>query len=535
MSMFGDYKAYKKFEPGYASWKLNRDLNEAKRLEYLRQNPSEINPQDIQRGRTLIRAIDIMDEYSQKRAENMEVATQSVVAGGIELAMFGGAGLGFLAGRLKPVQKLIGHFLKGKKNANILAQVIPALAGALAGITAVFPLQAWAAKAEVSASRKGRFAAMRNELKNPKGFAVLTEEQMREAEKLAANMVLDDKKPAKVFSKNLKNLKDMTIDSKEYLRHKREFELALLEDEMHLNDNMTPQEIENAKKDQQLLTTLVEKIDIASQDYAENAELSAGALTSIILGCGALFDLGLQKILNACKVKLAGVISAATKVFTVFAGLTCAIMTAQIAKQASRVGRFKIKQELMKHPEQLVYVDNDKANSVGDVKPVQNKKQGIIEFLKTAWKNNKEYNNYKKNQAAAEKKFYQAIEKLELTPEQMKDAKRLQKNAFKTFNKVDENSQKYSESVEAFGQSVAYPLNLIFSSIGVAIGAPLLMKKTKSGIETMENFAKYMLVVLLSSIPSIGINAFITREQKKASRVADMLAINEMSDYRWFR
>ena len=40
--------------------------------------------------------------------------------------------------------------------------------------------------------------------------------------------------------------------------------------------------------------------------------------------------------------------------------------------------------------------------------------------------------------------------------------------------------------------------------------------------------------IFLTTLPSILINAQITKEQKKASRVADMLAINEMQDYRHF-
>ena len=62
MSMFGDYKAYKTYEPAYASWKNRRDIKEAKRLEYLKRHPNEISKEDIQRGQTIIRAIDIMDE-----------------------------------------------------------------------------------------------------------------------------------------------------------------------------------------------------------------------------------------------------------------------------------------------------------------------------------------------------------------------------------------------------------------------------------------------------------------------------------------
>ena len=122
-----------------------------------------------------------------------------------------------------------------------------------------------------------------------------------------------------------------------------------------------------------------------------------------------------------------------------------------------------------------------------------------------------------------------------MSEEQIKDAKRLQKNAFRTFNKVDENSQKYSESVEALGEATSYPLNMIFSGIGLAIGLPFLFKKSKNQFQAAENFIKYLGVVFISSLPSIAINAYVTKEQKKASRVADMLAINEMQDYKKFK
>ena len=119
----------------------------------------------------------------------------------------------------------------------------------------------------------------------------------------------------------------------------------------------------------------------------------------------------------------------------------------------------------------------------------------------------------------------------------MKDAQTLQRNTFKTFNKVDEKSQKYSESIEALGQAIALPVSLLFTGIGVVIGTKYLTRgvKSNSKLEMASNFSKYLSAILLSILPSIGINALITKEQKKASRIADMLAINEMSDYRHFR
>lgn len=543
MSTFGDYKSYKKYEPYYANWKANRNVAEAKRLAYLKQNPEAISQEDMQRGKTLIRAIDIMDDYSQKRAQDAEVATQAAVTMAMQLLMFAGAASGLMLGTLKPIKDFVAKLSKNKKQANMLATIIPVAVGGLLGTVASFPMQAWAAKAEVSASRKGRFEAMRKELKNPNGFAVLTEEQINEAKEKAANVVLEEDSVKNKIKLNLseglglESLKSLASDGKEYRKQRLLFEKELQNDNMHLADEMTPEEIEKAKKDQQLLTKLVEKIDIASQDYAENAELAAGTLVTGVFGLSALGSLLIEKLANMCKIKSAKKVSLGTKIAGLVATLGAAVWTAQIVKDAARIGRFKVKQELMKNPENFAYVDDEKANSMKDFDAKVQKKDGIFKFLKNAHKDAKEYKEYKKTTAKEEKKFFKAIETLELTPEQIKDAKRLQKNAFRTFNKVDDNSQKYSETVEALGEVVKYPVDLIFSGIGALIAIPLLVKgiNAKNQLQKAESFTKYMGIMLLSSLPSILINAYITKEQKKASRVADMLAINEMQDYRTFK
>ena len=538
MSAFGDYKAYKKYEPAYPGWKYARDLKESKRQEYLRRHPESIDQNDIQRGKVLIRAIDVMDEYSQKRAEDMEVATETAVGYGLDAAIFGGAAAGAVIGNLKPVKNfLMKHFGKDKYT-KYIGKGLPLGIGALAGMIAAFPMYAWAAKAEVAASRRGRFEAMRKDLKNPKGFAVLTEAQIKEAEQKAQNIVIDNgKKSPFSISNGFKTLKEMATDSKEYRAHKKQFDLELLEADKHMNDEMTPEEILKAQKDQQLLTKLVEKIDIASQDYAENAELATQALVVGTLGFGTLFNLLLSKALKAMKIKSEGKITAIAQIVAAIIPVILSIASAQIQKQASRVGRFKIKQDLLNNPSKLVYVADENLADLKDVNVIQDRKEGLFKFLAHAWENNKEYNNYQKTTAKQEEKFYKAIETLELTPEQMKDAQTLQRNTFKTFNKVDEKSQKYSESIEALGQAITLPISLIFTAVGLIIGTKYLTKgvKSNSKLEMASNFSKYLTAILLSILPSIGINAIITKEQKKASRIADMLAINEMSDYRHFR
>ena len=191
MSMFGDYKSYRKYAPIYPEWKNNRDKLEAKRLAYIEKHPEIVNREDIERGKILLRTIDIMDEYSQKKAENMEAATEPAISMGLELASFAGAGAGMFLGSFKPIGQFFARFAKkGSKYKKLIGMGVPAVIGYILASVSAFPLMAWGAKAEVGASRKGRFEAMRTELSNPKCFAILTEEQIKEADRIAKNIIL---------------------------------------------------------------------------------------------------------------------------------------------------------------------------------------------------------------------------------------------------------------------------------------------------------------------------------------------------------
>ena len=533
MSMFGDYKSYKTHYPAYSEWKQNRDIMNAKREEYLRKNPTDFDLDDLQRSKTILRAIDVMDEYSQKRAEDTEVATEMVISYGLEFALTLGGLLGVALSQAKPIKNFLAKHFTGK-NANIKSMAVGGIAGGLVGTIAAFPLFAWAARAEAKASRKGRFEAMRKELNNPKTFAVLTPEQeSRLNENLAVLSTQKEKKnPFKSFKEGWHTVKEMVVDSPEYVYQKMLFEEELVKDAAHFDKELTEQEIEDAKRDQQLMTKLVEKIDIASQDYAENAELATSALITTGFAFSGLFTFAYEKLAKAMKWKVSSVPS----IVGTLAMLGATIYAASMQKQAARVGRFKAKQDLMKNPSQLVYVRDEKTNEITDIEVKQEKKVNIFKFLLEAGKNNKEFKKWQKTEGAREKNLSKALENIELTDEQYKDAIRLQHNTFKTFNKVDEKSQKYSESLEALGQAIQYPLSLIFSAVGIAFGIRFLkgVDKAKTAAEMSLPMMKYLSVVFLSTLPSILINAFITKEQKKASRVADMLAINEMQDYKNF-
>lgn len=550
MEVYQNYKKYREYVPEYKQWKEERNNQEAKRLEYIKRNPDAINKDDLQRSKALLHAIDVMDEYSQKNAEDMEVATEMAAGQAIEIVNMAGLGAGMLTMALPPVSKGLNSLSKKYPKLVFPIMMIPTAIGYVASIVASFPIMAWAAKTQVGASRQGRFEAMRKDLNNPNSFAVLTDEQLKQAQNDAQNITIPEENEKKDlinlgFKDVFKNLKKLVKKDKEYELQRAEFDKKLKENEKHFNDSLSEKDIQKAKRDRQLLTKLVEKIDIASQDYAENVEMATNFANIAAIGSGFLTGWIANKILKLLKLnQAAGYAKAIPYVVGIGVSMVAAVYSAKIQKQASRIGRFKARQELMNNPDTLVYVDDEKASQIKDAKPVEEKKKpNIFKFLLQVIKDNKEYEQYKKTEGLKDKKLHKAIEKLQLTDEQLKEAKALQQNTFKTFNAVDEKSQTYAESVEALGQSIQMPVAMVGSLLGMGIGF-LLNRKSMKNLKNLKDsqlstvimnaVSKFVGGVVVGLLPVFALEYYITKEQKKASRVADMLAIKDLNDYRHF-
>lgn len=94
MELTNNYNSYKKYVSDYESWRDKQDLAQLRRLSYLKQHPDKMNSADIERGKSLLHAIDVMDEYSQANAEDMEVATEFATGQIVGLATMIGMFLG---------------------------------------------------------------------------------------------------------------------------------------------------------------------------------------------------------------------------------------------------------------------------------------------------------------------------------------------------------------------------------------------------------------------------------------------------------
>ena len=199
MEILNNYKSYKQYLPEYSNWSEKQDLENARRVEYLKQNPDKMSKEDIERGKNLLHAIDVMDEYSQSNAEDTEVATQMATGQVVGLATMGGMALGSPLLLMKSFQNLIEKVSLKNKGLGLFLGAAPTVIGLILGTIASFPAIVLSTKAKVGASRRGRFEAMSKDLKDPAIFAVLTPEQQKKVDELAKDVVLEDKEKKCIF------------------------------------------------------------------------------------------------------------------------------------------------------------------------------------------------------------------------------------------------------------------------------------------------------------------------------------------------
>ena len=116
MGIIENYKEYRKNKPQYKDWADKRAQEEAKRINYLKKN--NITPDkfesDIKRAKTVLNAVDVMDEYSQSRAEEMEMTIQTTKDGIVQLASYASLGLTALSLLSKNIREAADNLLANK-------------------------------------------------------------------------------------------------------------------------------------------------------------------------------------------------------------------------------------------------------------------------------------------------------------------------------------------------------------------------------------------------------------------------------------
>jgi len=336
----------------------------------------------------------------------------------------------------------------------------------------------WTTGLEKQSARIARYQAREKELKDPRNFVIYTPEQIQQAKEIAKTMPdIPDKKQPNWF----KSIGSLLRDNKHYKNWKKNNDNA---SNINYAGSLTPEQLQNAEADKDVLCRVIRKVNDNAEDYAEHMETTAGTLLSCSLIGGAgigkliskipgvekatekslrkflekenikkkitnLFSTDLEKIVKFSNPKLLAAGSA------IGATLLTIPISLYLNKYASRIGRYVAKKELVEDPKNFVSYDSEQMDSVKQVKAPK-KKQGFfhrlaedIVFIPKAIKLSLDYSKYKKHDLKDRQKLQEALKQVEINPDQTEKAKNLQSKVFKSFEKVDEMSQKYSEDMEA--------------------------------------------------------------------------------------
>lgn len=452
----------------YKKWEVEQQKKE-KQNEALRKKypPTQKELENAkQYGRTIVDVINTMDKHSIDKSEDAMVMVGSCMQI-VSIASIGlGTGLGSLLKHIPFV-----------KNNNKLHQPFGLIGFMLGAATSSIVENIWGAQLQKEASRIARYQTREKDLKDSRNFVIYDEAQMGEAQKIARTLpeVKESKKditlkqslnPIETFSRAKKTTGELTKDYGNYEEWKKEYlKEEALKVEKFKNMHPPESELNKAEKDKDVMLNTIKKIETSSLNYLMNMSLALHFVNAAIFSGGILASAGIAKILshlqnknilpkestglNTTKMLLPIVLPVA---------LMISLMGsyAKLSKDSARVGRFKAKQDLLNNPENfIVYNEQQRKTVTGIEEPKIETKvfwtrfKEDIKSLKQLKKDYAEYKNYMNTKYKEELKLQESLKQVNISDKQKTDSIQLQKNAFHSFEKMDEKAQRFTDDTDA--------------------------------------------------------------------------------------
>ncbi len=507
MMMSNEYldtmQAFFRNRPRLNNWQQQK-ADERKQSEaYYQAHPP--SPQDQvrinEKMERILDATTVLDQASEQAAQTTEAVTDTIASlatAPIEM----GLSLGSTVLATKVLEQSKGSMLGLVKYGSILA----------AGLLPIFAIEGlariWAAQQETRASRIARREARQGELANPNRYALFTPKQKQIALQKAShisNEAIEAEEKAKNdktdgFSGAFNQLNTLITD-----KHPHERDNLFKGIQKRLNtphQAFSPQSEKELKEDAALVSNITRTINERSESYTENIE---NAYQTLSIGFTALvaapLSAGVSYVLQKTKlVKGTGLLPQVASFLIPFLLLETPLIFLgnRLERDGARVARWKARQEIKKNPNALLAVPEQDKASVQGIKDSTFKSKGIADSFKQAFtlpfeflKDHKAYQAWEKKEGLAEKKYRKALDQIQLSPQQMADAKRLQVRTHEAFNLTDEYSQE-SEMMEASTDTLKLVIQelsqmaLMFPAIVLLLGHTIPLPK----VQWLEKTAK---------------------------------------------
>ena len=370
-------------------------------------------------------------------------------------------------------------------------------------------------EAQLGLIRKAGFDATQNLINDPKLFALLTPEQ----EEKVNSIVNYQQKNKAIFVDKLKDKIDINSSFqsvgeykrtlKSYKKRKDEYFDGLEK----INANSASSKMKEEQEDRILLSGLLKNVEHKVLEPLRRVETISNISYSAMFTGGFLEYLISDKLVDVLGIKNK-FISMGIKIGVPL--LTYLILNKNISdieNKAILATKYKYLKKFTQNPMQ---------NSTSEEK----KKENIFVFIKNTLKDMKDYDKFAQTELPKLKQKMDAKKQIELTAEQIQDAKALQKNTAMALNIQKEEVYNQTVGIKSLSETILGPIDIIATAIGGTIGNKLAKK---CGNTKLKGFLTGIGAVI-AFIPAAIIEVKLTKQQKLSEKIAAMLAIKRMEN-----
>lgn len=528
-NIFSYYTKYREYIPEYNSWNDgNKKSNPIASSSFV----SAKNNESIkQKAQAIANPILLSDSYEHEKAEDAETFFQTF---NIELM----SAAGIISSLPSAITKLIPVFQKYAKDGNFSQKTAEALTKykektlqiaskniALSKLltigSAMLGLAFYAAgikksmESQLGLIRKAGFDSTQNIINDPKLFAILTPEQQKQVDSIVkyednSKSALVDALQDKINLKStFSSVKEYKATLNDYKKQKEEY-FKSIEDRNKQNSERT--ENNSAKEDYLLFNNLLKNVEYSVLEPLRRVETISNISYSSLFAGGFLEYLITDKLVQVLGVKNKFIASAVKFGAPLITYLLLNKNISDIENKAILATKYKHLKQFTENPMQYASKEEEK--------------QSLPKFIKTIYKDMKDYDRFSKEELPKIKQKLEAQKEIQLSPEQEKEAKRLQKNTTMVINKHREEVYNQTVGIKAFSESILGPIDILTTALGAVIGTGFAKKISNPKLTRLFSG----IGALIAFIPAAIIEAKLTQQQKLAEKIAAMRTIKDIQN-----
>ena len=368
--------------------------------------------------------------------------------------------------------------------------------------------------------RKASFDSSQHIIDNPKLFADLTQEQEKQvqdivsAEKKTDSALINKLKDKVDIKSSFKSVKEYNYNKKKYEKEKSVYFEKL---NSKKNIRLNASEEKQAKENQILFENLIKNVEHDVLVPLQRVETVSNIAYSAIFTGGFLEYLISDKLVEVMHVKNKPLQLAMKIGVPLLTYLLLNKNISDIENKAILATKYKHLKKFSENP--LEYTSTE-----------EQKKEPLFKFLKNVYHDMKEYDKFEQNELPEIKQRMQAKKQINITKEQEREAKLLQKNTSMVLNNQRERLYEQTVGIESLSETILGPIDILSTALGVKIGSLMTKKLTNHKLSGMFKG----IGAVIAFIPAAIAEAKLTKQQKTAEKIASMLSIKDMEDYRKF-